>query len=324
VLVLDRWCADIAEREIQRRLPRRARAGVTELGLEKFFQESPYSQTTVQEWLREHDPYKWELRQQSHRVRGPVGNNPAQQETREEFVRVYANKQNTSQLPNVPRVPLSSPAVASTPIGIAPADEGDEEFIASGFILRAPVRLHQSVITQPDCSSRVSGSGVPRIFRGYDGWTTRAELPDSAYDLYDSSGAPSLAALVSPNLEQRFYEAGFQDLLQGYAREFQRHDQRGPENILPLTEAVIVYAFGRLERRGQEMHRVFLEVDAAMAEAKKAKARAEMAEMSVTVLTDELSRRAQTEPNVATPTPREKECVGETIFGPKGAGKKRV
>jgi uncharacterized protein (DUF58 family) len=71
----------------------------------------------------------------------------------------------------------------------------------------------------------------------------------------------------------------------------------GPENILPLTEAVIVYAFGRLERRGQEMHRVRLEVDAAMAEAKKAKARAERAEMLVTVLTDELSRRAQTEPN---------------------------
>jgi hypothetical protein len=51
-------------------------------------------------------------------------------------------------------------------------------------------------------------------------------------------------------------------------------------------EAVIVYAFGCLERRGQEMHRVRLEVDAAMAEAKKAKARAEREEMLVTVLTD--------------------------------------
>jgi hypothetical protein len=45
------------------------------------------------------------------------------------------------------------------------------------------------------------------------------------------------------------------------------------------------------------VHRVRLEVDAAVAEAKKAKARAERAEMLVTVLTDELSRRAQTEPN---------------------------
>jgi hypothetical protein len=34
-----------------------------------------------------------------------------------------------------------------------------------------------------------------------------------------------------------------------------------------------------------------------VAEAKKAKARAERAEMLVTVLTDELSRRAQAEPN---------------------------
>jgi hypothetical protein len=45
------------------------------------------------------------------------------------------------------------------------------------------------------------------------------------------------------------------------------------------------------------MHCVSLEIDAAMAEAKKAKARAERAEMLVTVLTEELSRRAQTEPN---------------------------
>jgi hypothetical protein len=45
------------------------------------------------------------------------------------------------------------------------------------------------------------------------------------------------------------------------------------------------------------MHRLRLEVDAAMAEAKKAKTRSERAEMLVTVLTDELSRRAQTEPN---------------------------
>jgi hypothetical protein len=296
VLAFGRWCADIAEREIQWRFPPRARAGVTELGIEIVFQESPYSQTTVQEWLREHDSYKWELRQQSHRVREPGGNNPAQQETREEFVRVYQNKQNMSQLPNVPRVPLSSPAVNSTPIGVAPADEGGEEVIESRVILRAPVRLLQSGNTQPDGGSRVHSSGVPRISRGYGGWTTRAELPDSAYDRYDSSGAPVLAALVSPSLEQRFYEAFFQDLLQGNAHEFQRHDQRGPENILPLIEAVLLYAFGRLERRRQEMHRVRLEVDAEMAEAKKAKARAERAEMLVTVLTDELSHRAQTEP----------------------------
>jgi hypothetical protein len=78
-----------------------------------------------------------------------------------------------------------------------------------------------------------------------------------------------LAAIVS----QSFYEAGFQDLLQGYARKFQRQDQRGPVNMLPLTEAVLVCALGRLERRGQEMHRVSLEADAVMAEAKKAKAR---------------------------------------------------
>jgi hypothetical protein len=37
VLVFGRWCADIAEREIQWRLPPRARAGVTELGLENGF-----------------------------------------------------------------------------------------------------------------------------------------------------------------------------------------------------------------------------------------------------------------------------------------------
>jgi hypothetical protein len=59
---------------------------------------------------------------------------------------------------------------------------------------------------------------------------------------------------------------------------------------------VIVYDFGRLERRGQEMHRVRLEVDAAVAEAKKTKARAKRAYMLVTVLTEELSLRAQTEP----------------------------
>jgi hypothetical protein len=87
-------------------------------------------------------------------------------------------------------------------------------------------------------------------------------------------------------MEQRFYEAGFQDLLQRYVRELERQDQRGPENILPLTEAVIVYDFGRLERRGQEMHRVRLEVDAAVAEAKKTKARAKRAYMLVTVLTE--------------------------------------
>jgi hypothetical protein len=38
VLVFGPWCADIAEREIQWRLPPRARAGVTELGLEIVFQ----------------------------------------------------------------------------------------------------------------------------------------------------------------------------------------------------------------------------------------------------------------------------------------------
>jgi hypothetical protein len=45
------------------------------------------------------------------------------------------------------------------------------------------------------------------------------------------------------------------------------------------------------------MHRVRLEVDAAMAEAKKAKVRAERADMLVTVLTDQISHPAQTEPN---------------------------
>jgi hypothetical protein len=64
-----------------------------------------------------------------------------------------------------------------------------------------------------------------------------------------------------------------------------------------LTEAGLVYAFGSLERRGQEIHRVLLEVDAAMAEAKQGKARAERAEMLVPVLREELSSRAQTEPN---------------------------
>jgi hypothetical protein len=157
--------------------------------------------------------------------------------------------------------------------------------------------MHQSGSNQPDGGSSVPSSGVPRIYRGYGGWTTRDELPDSAYDRYESSGAPALAALSSPSFEQRFYEAGFQDLLQGYAREFQRQDQRGIEIILTLTEAGLVYAFGSLERRGQEMHRVRLEVDSAMAEAKQAKARAEKAEMLVPVLTEELSRRAQTEQN---------------------------
>jgi hypothetical protein len=212
-------------------------------------------------------------------------------------VQVYPKKQSMSQLPNVPLVPLSSPTVSSTQIGFAPADEGDEEVIASGVVLRAPARMHQSGSNKPDGGSRVPSSGVPCISRGYGGWTTRAELPDSAYDRYESSGAPALDALASPRFEKRFYEAGFQDLLQGYAGEFQRQDQRGPEIILPLTKAGLVYAFGSLERRGQEMHRVRLEVDAAMAEAKQARARAERAEMLVPVLTDELSRRAQTEQN---------------------------
>jgi hypothetical protein len=73
--------------------------------------------------------------------------------------------------------------------------------------------------------------------------------------------------------------------------------QEGPENILPLTEDVVVYNFGYLERRGHEMHRVRLEADATIAEASKAKAREEREEMLVTVLTVELSRRARTEPN---------------------------
>jgi hypothetical protein len=125
-----------------------------------------------------------------------------------------------------------------------------------------------------DDGPRVPSSGVPRIARIYGGWKTRSEFPESAYDRYDPHGAPALAAIVSQSLEQRFYEAGLPDLLYGYAREFQRQDQRGPVNILPLTEAVLVYASWSLERRGQEMHRVRLEADAAMAEAKKAKARA--------------------------------------------------
>jgi hypothetical protein len=37
VLVFGLWCADISEREIEWRLPPRARAGVTELGLENRF-----------------------------------------------------------------------------------------------------------------------------------------------------------------------------------------------------------------------------------------------------------------------------------------------
>jgi hypothetical protein len=105
-----------------------------------------------------------------------------------------------SQLPNVPRVPLSSPAVASAPIGVVHVDEGDEEVIASGVILRVPVRLHQSGSTQPEGGSRMHSSGVTRISRVYGGWTAQAELPYSAYDRYDSSGAPALATLVSPSL----------------------------------------------------------------------------------------------------------------------------
>jgi hypothetical protein len=194
-----RWYADIAEREIQWRLPQNEGGGNGTRSRE-CFQESPYSKTNVQEWICEHDSYKWELRQQSHRIRGLGGNNPAQQETREEFVRVYPNKQNMSQLPNVPRVPLSSPAVYSTPIGVAPTDEGEEEVIASGVIFRAPVRLHQSGSTKLDGGSRVPSSGVPRISQGYGGWTTRAKLPDSAYDRYDPSVAPALAAIVSQSL----------------------------------------------------------------------------------------------------------------------------
>ena len=45
------------------------------------------------------------------------------------------------------------------------------------------------------------------------------------------------------------------------------------------------------------MHRVGLEANSVIAEATKVKARAEGAELLVTVLTDELSRRAQTNPN---------------------------
>jgi hypothetical protein len=108
VLGFRRWCADIAEREIQWRLPPRARAGNTEFVLENCFPISPYSQTTFQEWLLVHDSYKWELRQQSHLVRGPGGNNPAQQETREELLQfLYPNKQNMPQLPNVPSFRLA-------------------------------------------------------------------------------------------------------------------------------------------------------------------------------------------------------------------------
>jgi hypothetical protein len=96
---------------------------------------------------------------------------------------------------------------------------------------------------------------------------------------------------------EAFASSGWEGWTGSYFREFQRQDKKGPENILPSTEEVVVHNFGHLERRGHEMHRVRLEADATIAEATKAKGPAERAEMLVTVITVELSRRVRTEPN---------------------------
>jgi hypothetical protein len=96
---------------------------------------------------------------------------------------------------------------------------------------------------------------------------------------------------------EAFASSGWEGWTGSYFSKFQRQDKRGPENILPLTEDVVAYNFMHLERRGHEMHRLRLEADATITEASKAKARAERAEMLVTLLTVELSRRARTEPN---------------------------
>jgi hypothetical protein len=64
-----------------------------------------------------------------------------------------------------------------------------------------------------------------------------------------TSGRPYTDSPALPEtLERRLSDAGLQDCLQYYAREYHHHSRIRTGEILPLDESVLTYALGRLER----------------------------------------------------------------------------
>jgi hypothetical protein len=95
-------------------------------------------------------------------------------------------------------------------------------------------------------------------------------------------------------LECRVRDAGLQDFLQYYTREYHHHSRIRTGEVLPLDESVLTYALGRLERTvktGKESQR---EVRYALADAEERLAemttRAERSELLVIILTDAVAR----------------------------------
>jgi hypothetical protein len=87
VLLFGRWCSDIQQRGLMRRLPQRGRAGLQTIGTDRLLRKSSISPTEVAQWLIDHDNHPWDKTSMSYQVRWPTLDTPAEVETINSFVR---------------------------------------------------------------------------------------------------------------------------------------------------------------------------------------------------------------------------------------------
>jgi hypothetical protein len=87
VLMFARWCADIPQRSIMRRLPERISRNVQSFTIEVLLQGSPYQLADVRAWLSHHQQHPWHSLRQVYRVRGPTAEMPALDQEISAFVK---------------------------------------------------------------------------------------------------------------------------------------------------------------------------------------------------------------------------------------------
>jgi hypothetical protein len=87
-LVFARWYSDIPQRGVMRAVSPRLRRN-TNLGVENLLHGSRYALKDVQEWLREHDNYRWSKNSMLYQEKGGSIDKPAQLRRKLEFVREF-------------------------------------------------------------------------------------------------------------------------------------------------------------------------------------------------------------------------------------------
>jgi hypothetical protein len=111
---------------------------------------------------------------------------------------------------------------------------------------------------------------------------------------YDVRGPYTDYPTLPATLERRLRDAGLQDFLQYYSREYRHHSRIRIGEVLPLDESVLTSALGRLERTVVTVKESQRAVRYVLADAEERlddmTTRAERSELLLTILTDAVAR----------------------------------